>query len=84
MSVCACLTLKRSLLFFGAQLEQDEVRKKWSCGYQAIVRIVLANGVYHEDVGYGVATNMATNKEAYEKAYKVKYYDAGGSSCFVL
>ena len=54
------------------QLEQDEVRKKWSCGYQAIVRIVLANGVYHEDVGYGVATNMATNKEAYEKAYKVE------------
>ena len=47
-----------------------------SCGCEAIIRVVLKNGAFHEDVGYGCATNMPTDVEATEKALKSAVSDA--------
>jgi len=44
-------------------LTQDQYGKT-SCGYTAIMRVTLRDGSYHEDVGYGTATNI-TDKGDY-------------------
>lgn len=37
-------------------------------GYEVIVRVMLKNGACHEDIGYGTATNLSSDMEAFEKA----------------
>lgn len=41
--------------------------KRWNCGVSAVVRVTLKDGVYHEDIGYGVAENIKGKGTALDK-----------------
>ncbi|KAF8575141.1 hypothetical protein K439DRAFT_1623826 [Ramaria rubella] len=32
--------------------------RQWNCVVSAIVRVTIRDGIYHKDVGYGVANNV--------------------------
>lgn len=52
-------------------LQQDflqETAGRYTCGCCAIVKIVLKNGTYHEDVGYGIANKLPSAEKAEEAA----------------
>ena len=49
---------------------------KHSVSVHAIVRVTLRGGSYHEDVGFGSATNMASEDVARDKALKEASTDA--------
>ncbi|GJJ14845.1 hypothetical protein Clacol_009113 [Clathrus columnatus] len=44
--------------------------KRWNCGVSAVVRVTLSGGVYHEDIGYGVAENIKGKGTALDKCKK--------------
>lgn len=48
-------------------VDQDEQTKRFSIGVSAIVRITLRDGVFHEDLGYGHATNIKAKGEGLDK-----------------
>jgi DNA recombination protein Rad52 len=54
-------------------LEEDN--QKYTCGCTATVKIVLKNGTYHEDVGFGVAKRQITPAKAIETAKKTAVSD---------
>ena len=49
----------------------DEVDGKFYVGVSATVRVELKDGVFHEDVGYGVSEGMRSKALSLEKARKV-------------
>ncbi|KAF8586842.1 recombination protein Rad52, partial [Ramaria rubella] len=51
-------------------LDPHDEGRRWNCGVSAIVRVTLRDGVYHEDVGYGVADNVRSKGAALDKCKK--------------
>jgi len=49
----------------------DEIEGKFYVGVSATVRVELKDGVYHEDIGYGVCEGMKSKALSLEKARKV-------------
>jgi hypothetical protein len=43
---------------------------KVSLGLATTVRVTLKDGTFHDDIGYGIATNVRSKGEAFEKARK--------------
>jgi len=59
-------------------LQQDfieEIDGRYTCGCSAIVKIILKNGTFHEDIGYGVAIKQKTMSKAIETAKKTAVSD---------
>eukprot|EP00499_Haloplacidia_sp_CaronLabIsolate_P011513 CAMPEP_0196781048 /NCGR_PEP_ID=MMETSP1104-20130614/9023_1 /TAXON_ID=33652 /ORGANISM="Cafeteria sp., Strain Caron Lab Isolate" /LENGTH=188 /DNA_ID=CAMNT_0042151265 /DNA_START=6 /DNA_END=568 /DNA_ORIENTATION=- len=54
----------------------DESNGRWSVCVSAIVRIMLKDGTFHEDVGCGLSDNMRHKGQALEKAQKEAVTDA--------
>ena len=52
----------------------DEIEGKFYVGVSATVRVELKDGVYHEDIGYGVCEGMKSKALSLEKARKVWIY----------
>ncbi|XP_072181886.1 uncharacterized protein [Diadema setosum] len=48
----------------------DQIGGRFFVGVSAIVRVELKDGVYHEDIGYGVSEGMKSKALALEKARK--------------
>lgn len=48
-------------------IDQNEESKRYSVGVTAIVRVTLRDGVFHEDVGYGILENSKTKGPALDK-----------------
>jgi DNA recombination protein Rad52 len=48
----------------------DEVHGRYNVGLSCIVRVVLQDGTYHEDIGYGHVENARSKCQAYEKCKK--------------
>lgn len=48
----------------------DEIEGKFYVGVSATVRVELKDGVYHEDIGYGVCEGMKSKALSLEKARK--------------
>lgn len=49
---------------------------RWSMGISCIVRVQLKDGAYHEDIGYGICSNMPDRGAAIEKVKKEAASDA--------
>lgn len=41
--------------------------RRWNCGVSAVVRVTLRDGIYHEDIGYGIAENIKSKGAALDK-----------------
>ena len=54
----------------------EEKGGRWFIGISCIVKIMLRDGTFHEDVGYGTCANMPHRGEALEKAKKEASSDA--------
>ncbi|EEB89974.1 hypothetical protein MPER_11878, partial [Moniliophthora perniciosa FA553] len=54
----------------------NEETKRYSVGVTAIVRVTLRDGVYHEDVGYGLLENSKSKGQALDKCKKEAVTDA--------
>ncbi|CAG8506859.1 433_t:CDS:1, partial [Ambispora gerdemannii] len=48
----------------------DENNGRYSIGLSVIVRVTLANGAYHEDIGYGDSENQKSKSMAFQHAKK--------------
>lgn len=48
-------------------IDYSEESKRYSVGVSAIVRVTLRDGVYHEDVGYGMLENSKSKGMALDK-----------------
>jgi DNA repair and recombination protein RAD52 len=53
-----------------AHAQVEEVNGKFRCGCSAIVRVVLKDGSFREDLGYGNAEGEPTLVRALERAKK--------------
>lgn len=53
----------------------DSINGKYYIGVSATVRVQLKDGIYHEDVGYGVSEGMKSKALAIEKARKESVTD---------
>lgn len=51
----------------------DHYNGRYYVGVSARVRVQLKDGVYHEDIGYGVSEGMKSKALSIEKARKVSY-----------
>ncbi|KAF9077439.1 hypothetical protein BDP27DRAFT_1442092 [Rhodocollybia butyracea] len=51
-------------------IDYNEETKRYSVGVTAIMRVTLRDGVFHEDVGYGVLENSKTKGPALDKCKK--------------
>jgi DNA repair and recombination protein RAD52 len=54
----------------------DAVKNRFDVGVSAQVRVMLANGAAHSDIGWGDATNMGSKSDALEKSIKQAVTDA--------
>ncbi|KXN69861.1 Rad52/22 double-strand break repair protein [Conidiobolus coronatus NRRL 28638] len=54
----------------------DNIDGRWSVGINIVIRVSLVSGTYHEDVGFGSATNERSKGAALEKARKEASTDA--------
>ena len=45
----------------------DETSRRYNVGVTAIVRVTLSDGVYHEDIGYGMLDNSKSKGMALDK-----------------
>lgn len=54
----------------------DDVSQKVSVGVSVIVRIILKDGTYKEDIGFGSSENQKSKGAAWEKAKKEAVTDA--------
>ena len=52
----------------------DKVDGKFCVGVSATVRVELIDGVFHEDVGYGVSEGIKSKALSLEKARKVAFF----------
>ncbi|KZT40521.1 recombination protein Rad52 [Sistotremastrum suecicum HHB10207 ss-3] len=57
-------------------IDGTEETKKYSVGVSAIVRVTLRDGVFHEDVGYGLLENSKSKGAALDKCRKEAITDA--------
>ena len=48
-------------------IDLNEESKRYNVGCSAIVRVTLRDGVFHEDVGYGVLENSRSKGAAIDK-----------------
>jgi len=56
--------------------EKQRNSDRWFVGVSAIVRVEIKNGAYHEDLGFGEATNVKGRGAALQKAKKEAVTDA--------
>lgn len=49
-------------------IDYSEESKKFNVGVTAIVRVTLRDGVFHEDIGYGILENSKSKGAALDKA----------------
>jgi DNA repair and recombination protein RAD52 len=47
----------------------SEETKKYSIGVTAVIRVTLRDGVFHEDVGYGMLENSKSKGAALDKVW---------------
>ena len=52
----------------------DHYNSRYYVGISARVRVQLKDGVYHEDIGYGVSEGMKSKALSIEKARKVSRF----------
>ncbi|KZS98197.1 hypothetical protein SISNIDRAFT_448364 [Sistotremastrum niveocremeum HHB9708] len=57
-------------------IDGTEETKRYSVGVSAIVRVTLRDGVFHEDVGYGLLENSKSKGAALDKCRKEAITDA--------
>ncbi|KAI3614116.1 dna repair and recombination protein rhm52 [Moniliophthora roreri] len=57
-------------------LDCNEETKRYNVGVTAVVRVTLRDGVYHEDVGYGLLENSKSKGQALDKCKKEAVTDA--------
>ncbi|KAI0346485.1 hypothetical protein BDW22DRAFT_1342656 [Trametopsis cervina] len=57
-------------------VDHNEQTQRYSVGVTAIVRITLRDGVYHEDIGYGLLENAKSKGAALDKCKKEAVTDA--------
>ncbi|EPT00620.1 hypothetical protein FOMPIDRAFT_1122209 [Fomitopsis schrenkii] len=57
-------------------IDCNEQSQRFSVGITAIVRVTLRDGVYHEDVGYGLLENSKSKGAALDKCKKEAVTDA--------
>lgn len=48
-------------------MDYDEQSKRCTVGVSAVIRVTLRDGVFHEDVGYGVSENAKGKGAAFDK-----------------
>ena len=48
-------------------LDYNEETRKYNVGVTAIIRVTLRDGVYHEDIGYGMIENTKSKGAAIDK-----------------
>jgi DNA repair and recombination protein RAD52 len=48
-------------------IDFNEESKKFNVGVTAIVRVTLRDGVFHEDIGYGILENSKSKGAALDK-----------------
>jgi DNA repair and recombination protein RAD52 len=48
-------------------IDFSEESKKFNIGVTAIVRVTLRDGVFHEDIGYGILENSKSKGAALDK-----------------
>jgi DNA repair and recombination protein RAD52 len=51
-------------------IDFSEESRRYSIGVTAIVRVTLRDGVFHEDIGYGMLENSKSKGQALDKACK--------------
>ncbi|KAE9404588.1 Rad52 22 double-strand break repair protein [Gymnopus androsaceus JB14] len=51
-------------------IDYNEETRRYSVGVTAIVRVTLRDGVFHEDIGYGLLENSKTKGPALDKCKK--------------
>ncbi|KAH9931027.1 recombination protein Rad52 [Amylocystis lapponica] len=51
-------------------IDQNEESKRFTVGVTAIIRITLRDGVFHEDIGYGMLENSKSKGAALDKCKK--------------
>ncbi|KAG6331988.1 hypothetical protein ID866_7100 [Astraeus odoratus] len=57
-------------------IDYNEESRRYNVGVTAIVRVTLKDGVYHEDVGYGMLENSKSKASALDKCKKEAVTDA--------
>ncbi|KAI6044024.1 hypothetical protein EDC04DRAFT_2646791 [Pisolithus marmoratus] len=57
-------------------IDYSEESRRFNVGVTAIVRVTLKDGVYHEDVGYGMLENSKSKAAALDKCKKEAITDA--------
>lgn len=50
-------------------IDFSEESRRYSVGVSAVVRVTLRDGVFHEDVGYGMLENSKSKGSALDKVY---------------
>ena len=71
--------------------DQNGDTKRWSVGYSCIIRVLLGDGTFHEDVGFGSVVNEKDRGKAIENARKeavsdgvkraLRYFGAALGNC---
>ncbi|KAJ3782520.1 hypothetical protein GGU10DRAFT_78485 [Lentinula aff. detonsa] len=57
-------------------IDYNEETRRYSVGVTAIMRVTLRDGVFHEDIGYGILENSKTKGPALDKCKKEAVTDA--------
>ncbi|KAJ3905519.1 hypothetical protein F5879DRAFT_950392 [Lentinula edodes] len=57
-------------------IDYNEETRRYSVGVTAILRVTLRDGVFHEDIGYGILENSKTKGPALDKCKKEAVTDA--------
>jgi DNA repair and recombination protein RAD52 len=53
-------------------IDQSEESKRFTVGVTAIVRVTLRDGVFHEDIGYGMLENAKSKGQALDKVSSIR------------
>ncbi|EJC98404.1 Rad52/22 double-strand break repair protein [Fomitiporia mediterranea MF3/22] len=51
-------------------MDYNEETRRWSVGVSAVIKVTLRDGVFHEDVGYGMLENSRSKGAALDKCKK--------------
>lgn len=54
-------------------IDYNEETRRYSVGVTAVMRVTLRDGVFHEDVGYGVLENSKSKGPALDKVRNTKF-----------
>ncbi len=47
--------------------DYNEESRRYNVGITAVIRVTLRDGVFHEDVGYGMLENSKSKGQAFDK-----------------